>query len=263
MAVSVEDEIDQDVHLSMFEQADVIEFEPPLVIAVIPGDTTNNPFVPEAYVSSANPFPLNENGEKPTYLDLAALDHCFINKSDFVSYTPKKRFGTSALANKGGFDILGEGKVIKEFNEGIGKLDDLGFMVTFGRGKGIVAGPTGEFAVRHNDNQMYELGRSISFNGKPAALATASADLATWHRHLCYCDDKKILQMHTFDLVEGLKLTSRHASAGGAYYGMILTDTETKVKDGFFLKNKESVTIIAAFETYRKKFENQTGKKIK
>ncbi|KAJ7585784.1 hypothetical protein C8J56DRAFT_1053091 [Mycena floridula] len=213
--VQMEEVIDEDFLIPMFEDADPIKFQPPIPVAHIPGE-----IAPEAFISLTKPFP---------------------------------------------FDILGEGTVIKEFVEGgtthqlsfenmihtpnltanlisIRKLDEAGFNITFGGGRGIVTSPTGSFAVRRNENRIgAPMVERLPFTRPIAPETLGSGDLV--------CID--------------LFGPSDVRSVGGAQYMMMVVDAGTKVKDAFFISNKESATMLAAFDSYQKQFETQTEHKIK
>ncbi|KAJ7577954.1 hypothetical protein C8J56DRAFT_898643 [Mycena floridula] len=197
MAVVCETNLEEEDELiTLFNESDPIKFEPSILAAHIPGNMD-----PVACVTSTTAFPLMAEGKLLTYLDSAASDHCFCNHSDFVSYASSNKLGSSALGNNGQFNISGQGIVVKEFMEG-------GFTTTFSSGKGIVAGPTGSFSVRRNQNWMYELGDSITFHDRPAVLTTAVL-METWHERLSHCDVDLIHEMDSKSMVEGLKLTKK------------------------------------------------------
>lgn len=52
-------------------------------------------------------------------------------------------------------------------------------------------------------------------------------------------------------------------SRGGALYMMPIIDAEHRVKEIYFIPNREAPTTLSAFDKYRRLYETQTSKKIK
>ena len=172
-------------------------------------------------------------GEPVTYADMAASDHCWINREDFDTYQPlASREGAGAPVGST-FPIAGVGTVRKSVTHNgkqvaltfenslhtptlqhnlvsIGRLDRVGYSATFGGGKVMFHDPKGHpFMSGHGRGTMYVLELKPP---EPQAYAARShnkpTDLETWHRRFGHASEAGVRELASKGMVEGLNITS-------------------------------------------------------
>lgn len=171
------------------------------------------------------------------YADSAASEHCFVERSDFVTYTPNTSL-TGTTAQPGGvFSILGIGNVRKTtvvdgktieltFTEAlhtpelshnlisIGRLDKHGCTVNFGGGTASFTASDGEvFMEGKAVGTMYEV--ELGTPRAPSAYISRSqnkpVNCATWHRRLGHAGEAGVKILVSRELVAGLEVTDEEA----------------------------------------------------
>jgi hypothetical protein len=151
-------------------------------------------------------------GNVPTFMDSGASDTMFVSKSNFNKYTSiTPRFGDSAKAVDGGFEIIGEGNVTQQYRINgkehnitytralhtptlnanlisVSALDKAGLTTTFGGGRGITRKADGMVILAGEIvNGMYVLETVDSENhmipDTPIVMGSLSqpVSLEQWH----------------------------------------------------------------------------------
>jgi len=174
----------------------------------------------------------------PTFIDSGASDTMFVSKEDFGDYkSTTPRYGDSAKAIDGTFDIIGEGSVTKRYLVdgkekklthtraihtptlnanlvSVSAFDRAGLMITFGGGRGIVVKKDGRVVLTAQlVKGMYVVDELDDIPGTPKACIGASSlsqptHLEQWHRRLTHCSPTTIVEMSKGNLVDGLNISS-------------------------------------------------------
>ena len=173
----------------------------------------------------------NFGKEIPTFMDSGVSDTMFVSREMFVEYTLIASWvGDSAKAVDGGFEIVGEGSVIQQYQVdgkectvtytcalhtpalnanliSISAFDRAGLTTTFSNGQGIIHKADGTIILAgKNVNGMYIL---EPINDIPLAMNSISqpTSLEQWHCCLTHCSPLTIQEMATNKLVDSLKLS--------------------------------------------------------
>ena len=202
---------------------------------VVIDDDKNGEDTAMALISKS--FQSFSGGRILTFIDSGASDTMFISKEDFGDYkSTTPRYGDSAKAIDGTFDIIGEGSVTKRYLVdgkekklthtraihtptlnanlvSVSAFDRAGLMITFGGGRGIVVKKDGRVVLTAQlVKGMYVVDELDDVPGTPKACIGASSlsqptHLEQWHRRLTHCSPTTIVEMSKGNLVDGLNIS--------------------------------------------------------
>ena len=185
---------------------------------------------PTAFVSKS--FRAFRDGKIPTFMDSGASDTMFVSRDDFTTYKAMEpRSGDSAKAVDGGFEIVGEGTVNKQYLVdgrekqitytraihtptlnanliSVSAFDRAGMTITFGDGRGVVRKKDGTVVLTSRcENGMYIVDDIDNHNVPMAMISLLQpVSLEQWHRRFAHCSPYTIAEMTKENLVDGLKV---------------------------------------------------------
>jgi hypothetical protein len=213
-----------------------------------------------------------KDGKIPTFMDSGASDTMYVSKDKFTEYTATTpRIGDSAKAMDGGFEIVGEGKVVRQYMvEGkpkdvtytrvlhtptlnanlisVSSFDKAGLFVTFGGGRGVVRKANGNTVLTARlEKGMYVIDDldGDTHTAKPLALLSLSqpTSLEQWHRRLAHCSPLTIQEMAGKNLVDGLKVSE--SALRGKCEDCILGRQTRRPFDGVTEKSLDPLELVS------------------
>ena len=158
----------------------------------------------------------------------------FVSRNAFSEYKLiESHIGDSAKAVDGGFEIIGEGSVIQQYQVdgkernitytralhaptlnanlvSVSTLDNARLTTVFGQGQGVTKKPDGTVVLAgKNINGMYVLDAIDTPPNTPLAMKSISQSipLEQWHRRFTHCSPLTIQDMANRNLVDGLQIS--------------------------------------------------------